>query len=330
MSEEQKLWQYALYSAAVLKGVGKLFIDYDVNLYDNQHQLLKRWNPLLESLSQTGSYYDYDLNEEGDVAFRVRLNLLLARSLMPPSGFNWIAANAQVLAVWLALINEDPRGAGTLGVLLVRADALAIQRYFEEFMNRSMLDRAGRYARMSAFSDKSTEGLREKEQMMGMEFLQWLSQILQSGQMLINKSPLFSVPGGLLICSEAFQWFVREHPEYKNWQAVQNGFLALGLHQQGSEGAISRFEQEKTQHLYSGVVFTHYAIVLPDSVNVQLENGKTETLMATELIHKAQYNSPLVQKAVGQASALQKLSADGQWQAGDLTGNPLLGAKHRG
>ena len=34
-----------------------------------------------------------------------------------------------------------------------------------------------------------------------------------------------------------FQLFMREHPEYKNWQAVQNGFLSLGLHRRAADGS---------------------------------------------------------------------------------------------
>ncbi len=52
LSEEQKLWQYALYSAAILQGLGKLFDEFRINLFDSNGQLLKQWNPLLESLIQ--------------------------------------------------------------------------------------------------------------------------------------------------------------------------------------------------------------------------------------------------------------------------------------
>ena len=123
LSEEQKLWQYALLSAAVLQGAGKLFVDYIVGLYDNNGQFLKTWNPLLENFTTVGSYFSYEFQEEADEEFRRRLNLLIARLLMPASGFAWISSNPKVLAIWLALLNEDTYAAGTLGAILVRADA---------------------------------------------------------------------------------------------------------------------------------------------------------------------------------------------------------------
>lgn len=332
LSEEQKLWQYALYSAAILKGIGKLFVEYKINLYDANGQLLKVWNPLLESLTNTGSYYDCELQKEADVEFRRRLNLLVARALMPASGFAWIASNPQVLAIWLALLNEDERSAGTLGALLIRADAIAIQRYINEVMVRNA-NRGGRYGRAGTFSGGVPESLAEKEQAAGIEFIHWLTKSLDEGRIMINKAPLFMVPGGMLLSQEMFALFVREHPEYKNWQAVQNGFLSLGLHSRGIDGnATSRFEQAQNQQMHSGVVFSEYAVALPDSVEVhQINTGKVESMSATDLVHKAQYSSGFTQQHMTTVPPLQQLSTTGQWQNVEHAAHSLQsGAKRSG
>ena len=136
LSEMQKLWLYALLSACLLKDIGKLQIDYRVQVFDAQGQPLRLWNPLNESLTAAGSYYQFvfETDSEDKIPLRRQLNLLLAHILMPSKGFLWIASNPQVLAVWLALLSDDWRAAGTLGALLVRADAAAIQRYFNEFI----------------------------------------------------------------------------------------------------------------------------------------------------------------------------------------------------
>jgi integrating conjugative element relaxase (TIGR03760 family) len=330
LSEEQRLWQYALYSAALLQGIGKLFVDYRVNLFDTNGQLLKEWNPLLESMGSIGQYYSYEFQKEPEVEFRRRINLLLAKTLMPASGFSWIASHGEVLAVWLALLNEDERSAGTLGAILIRADAIAIQRYFTEFMNRhtANLPGGGRYGSVGTFSGGVPETLLEKEQNAGLEFIQWMINSLAEGRIMINKAPLFMVPGGMLMCQEMFQLFVREHPEYKNWQAVQNGFLSLGLHGHGVDGsAISRFEQTQNQQMQSGIVFSKYAIALPGSVKVQHLSGKVETMSAMELVHRASYHTQLQQQNAATAPGLQKLNAAGQWLAIEHEGNsPRPGA----
>jgi len=323
LSEEQKCWQYALYSAAILQGIGKLFIDFRVNLFDANGHSLKVWNPLLESMVSTGSYYQYEFQKEADVEFRRRLNLLIARALMPASGFAWIAAHPQILAVWLALLNEDQRSAGTLGAILIRADALAIQRYFTENMGKSALGRTGRYGRTGTFAGGVPESLVEKEQAVGVAFIQWMIKALNEGIIMINKAPLLMVPGGMLMCQEIFQLFVRSHPEYlnwQNWQAVQKGFLALGLHRRGTDGsAMSRFEQVHNQQMYSGIVFSEYAVGLPESVKVlQINTGKVESMSATELVHRAQHNSQFIQHDnPGLVEPLKKLNVAGQWQVVD-------------
>lgn len=317
LSEEQKLWQYALYSAAMLQGIGKLFVDYRVNLYDSNGMLLSAWNPLLEPLADAGSYYEFDYQKEVEVDFRRRLNLLLAKSLVPASGFAWIASNAQVLAVWLALLNEDYRSAGTLGAILIRADAIAIQRYLLEFMAKSGAKQGGRYGRAVTFTGGVPASVGEKEQSIGVEFIQWLMKSLDEGRIMINKAPLFMVPGGMLMCAEMYQLFVREHPEYKNWQAIQNAFLSLGLHARGADGnVIGRFEQANTHQMHTGVVFSEYGVVLPDSVKVHnLNTGKVDTISATELTHRAQFTSHFTQQQNAVVVApLQKLTSNGHWQ----------------
>lgn len=318
LSEEQKLWVYALFSAGILQGIGKLQIDYRVDLFDINGQLLKQWSPLLESMGAVGSYYHFEFQPEGEDDFRRRLNILLAKLLMPASGYAWIISNPQVLAIWLALLNEDMRSAGTLGAILIRADAIAIQRYFSEFMIKFAGHRGGRGNRISTFVDAVPETLAEKERIIGIEFIKWLTQKLQSGQIMINKAPLFSVPGGLLMSTEIFKWFVREHPEYKNWQAIQNGFLSLGLHSAGADGSvISRFEQLNNHQMQSGIVFAEYSIALPDEVQVHhLHTGEVSTVSATELAHAAQFENYFSrQEHSGHPSSLNHLAASGEWQA---------------
>ena len=316
-SEEQKLWQYALYSAAMLQGIGKLYVDYTVNVFDATGQWLTQWNPMLDSLNARGAQYEYDLQKESDVTFRCRLNLLLARALMPASGFSWIASNPEVLAAWLALLNEDYRSAGTLGALLIRADAIAIQRYFSEFLVRNA-GRAGRSRHPSTFGGGDHESIIDKEQALGVEFIQWLTKSLDDGRIMINKAPLLMVPGGLLMCQEMYHLFMRDNPQYKNWQAIQKGFLSLGLHASGADGlAVSRYEQAHTEQMHSGVVFSKYAIALPASIAVnQLATGKVESMSAIELAHRAQYTNQFSQQqAVVAIPSLQQLNAAGQWLA---------------
>ena len=319
LTEEQKLWIYALFSAGILQGIGKLQLDYQVDIFDDNGQLIKQWNPLLGNMAALGSHYHYAFEIEGEVEFRKRLNILLAKLLMPTIGYNWIVSDPSVLAIWLALLNEDMRSAGTLGALLIRADAIAISRYFNEPIAKNLGGRqGGRFGRISAFVDGNPEAMIERERLTGVEFLRWLTNMLESGKIYINKAPLFSVPGGLLMSVEMFKWFVREHPEYKNWQAAQHGFLSLGLHNLGTDGDIvSRFEQANTQNMISGVVFADYAVALPETVQVHnLNTGKVTSMSATQFIYSAQFNQHVNrQEPANNPGTLEQLQPSGKWEA---------------
>lgn len=332
LSEEQKLWQYALYSAAILQGIGALFVDFRVNLLDSEHQLLEPWNPLIEPLNHRGNYYHYEFKAEPETAFRRRLNLLLAKALMPDSGFAWISSHPQILAVWLALLNEDEGSAGTLGAILIRADALAIQRYLLEYLIKNKIGRSAAFGRVGTFSDVLPESVPEKERMMGVEFIHWMINALDKGLIMINKAPLFMVPAGLVMCQEMFQLFVREHPEYKNWLAVQKGFLSLGLHQVNRDGSTSsRFEQNQTHQMLNGIVFSKYAVALPEALEVMQPTGKTETISTLELINRSQVPSSLTQQQnASPVDPLQKLSAKEWTQVEPEASRLTLGAKQRG
>lgn len=314
LSGEQKLWQYALFSAAILQGIAKLFVDLQIHVFDVNGQLLKQWNPLIERLTNAGAYFSYEFQKEPEIEFRRRLNVLLARILMPESGFHWIASNPTVLAVWLALLHEDQRSSGTLGAILIRADAIALQRYFFEHASRNTLGRGGALGRSGTFSGGTPETIAEKDLAIGTRFIQWIQSSLEKGLIQINKAPLWMVPGGMLMCQEMYQLFIREHPEFKNWQTIQKAFLSLGLHQRTPDGRVNgRFEQASTHEMMTGEVLVDYAVALPDSVTVHhTHDGTLESMSAIEFVHQTQENYQFTQQVQHHAVApLQQLSATG-------------------
>lgn len=319
LSEIQLLWLYAMFSASLLKDIGKLQIDYQVAVYDPFGEPFKSWNPLIESLVSAGSYYQFEFlpDHEDKTSLRRRLNILIARLLMPNDGFVWIASNPEVLATWLALLSDDWRSAGTLGAILIRADAVAIQRYFNENMIHHMGRGGTRAARVGTFIDTKPDVNLAKEQLMGVEFIKWMLASLDAGQLMLNKPPLLVVPGGLLIHPDAFKLFVRAHPEYKNWQSVQNGFLSLKLHGTNVQGEpMSRFEQSNNHQMHEGILFKKYAIALPHMLKVHnLYTGKAARISATELVYLVQYNHLFVEQTHHDTpNALQHLTASGQWK----------------
>jgi hypothetical protein len=134
LSTQEMLWMYALFSAGIFNGIGKIFSDLVVEVYDDTGKHLDRWNPFNGSMLGLKAYsYDYDFEEAQHIdLFSRRVSVLLAKQLMPSQGFAWISSDKEVLSFWLALLEDNQRDSGTLGPFMVRADALAINTYFDE------------------------------------------------------------------------------------------------------------------------------------------------------------------------------------------------------
>lgn len=230
LSETQQLWWYALFSTGLLRGIGKLPLDYLIHLYNAQGHLIKTWEPLLEPLVNTGYAYQFEtVNTNRDDTFRQRLNIILAQQLMPKAGFKWLTQDLDVFETWLALLHEDTASSGTLGLILDRADAIAIQE--DLIIQHGDLHHPNRrHQRTGGFIDAPTDTLIDREQHMGTEFIKWLLANLESGKLTFNQHPLLNVAGGTLVGPDSFKLFVRESHEFKNWMAVRQSVMSLGLH----------------------------------------------------------------------------------------------------
>lgn len=320
-SEEQKLWLYALFSAGCLQGLGKLVVDYQIDLFGSQGQPLKQWQPLLENMLDVGQYYQYTLTQHKDDALRRRINLLLAKQLMPTKGFTWLLSNLDVFAVWLALLDEDEDGAGALGAILNRAKSLALQRGFNELPIKAFGGGAGGSeisprSTLSFIDTKPLDSPQNNERFIGIQFIRWLTAAIASGKIVVNQLPLFvAIPGGLMMSQKLFEMFIKHNPGYKNWRAVQQAFLSIGIHRTTNDSqVISRFEDQNHEQMLSGIVIDN--CILPDNVPVfDHQTQQVSVIPAIELIRIAQTGFYQSKAEMPSVKALPQLSEKGQWKA---------------
>ena len=230
LSEDQQLWWYALFSAGLLRGIGKLPLDYTIELYNDKNQVIKLWEPLIEPLAKTARHYHFDIiNSDHEDMFRRRLNIIFAQQLMPKEGFTWLTKNLDVFAVWLELLSEDEASSHMLALILNRADAIAIQEDLIEnqmpLHHRELPSR-----RIGTFIDTPEDALSEREELAAIKFIEWLHITLEASKLTMNQVPLFNVAGGTQMGTETLKLFIREHPEFKNMlNAIQRGLEKLGL-----------------------------------------------------------------------------------------------------
>lgn len=312
LSEAQQLWMYVLFSASLLRGIAKVQLNYHVKLFDRSRSLMASWNPLLGSLYEQATSYQYEWinNNDDEEEYRRFLNVLLAQRLMPKAGFDWIASDARALATWMSLLHDDLIGSNMFVAILERADALVLASDLHHFASRRSLPfGATKPSHIGTFMDVPQETYIEKEQALGAEFIHWLQNALAKGQFSLNQMPLLMSSAGLVLFPELFQWFIREHPEYRNWQAVQKGLLRWGVHRlSASDQPISRVEDPNTKQLMDVVILERYSVVLPHEMQVKLPDG--DSIMTMNVLDVMRMNNnpsePLTH---------YRLSDDGIWVA---------------
>lgn len=272
LSAIQRCWQYALFTAALLLGIGKLYLDYNIELYDDFGGYIENWNPVFDNLINKSPYYLLKTQHQAnEIGFRTRLNLILAKNILPSSGFEWIASHREIFAAWLALINEDIQGVKVLGAILSRAEDIAMIRALDEWFEKQGLGQKTRTIR--TFIDKNTDSNKFLSDQIGVAFIQWLKDKLQTGDLAFNDNDgnLTLSKNGVGLNVELFKLFIKDFPTYKNWQAVQKGFLALGL---TDESGIDTAE----------ISFANFGILLPAKASVYNKSlGVKSWINAVEL-----------------------------------------------
>lgn len=229
-SPEQALWAYAVFSASLLHDVGKIAVDLNITLCDEEGHTIQIWDPYQGSMvQQNASHYQYDFETYNRVDLRKRITRILSYQLMPRAGFLWIASQRDVLAVWLAILDDDDRGGGTLGPVLPMADAEVIEYYFERHPDK-------RFDPWSISDNEQAVNLQTDEldiSQLGKDFLEWLRTGIDQSVLSVNESDsLIHVTQDneiILLYPEVFEAFTEQSHSDENWQKVFEEFTKLDL-----------------------------------------------------------------------------------------------------
>lgn len=327
-SENQKTWLYALFSASMLQGMGKLYTEYQVNIHNSMGALVKEWEPLLEDMPTVGDYYRYQfIREDRDSeALRKHITLLLAQQLMPKAGFALLSAHPEIFKAWLGLLEEERDCAGSLAAILDRADAVAMQKYLSDYLaeNDYVLEQGS--GRIGSFLDSVPENTIERERAIGAEFLIWVRDALESGKIVLNQEPIRAeiYPAGVALSAEVYDMFLQEHLKLKSKFIIQRAVSAWNTH--------SLLEQSETEHEKQTLskLYLDNAI-LPESVKVQdKKTGHIATVRTLDLVHDMEAYSKDYPR---RPTVVHQLDLGGAWTTKTeeaLTHQTNLGARRGG
>jgi integrating conjugative element relaxase (TIGR03760 family) len=147
LSEEEMLWVYAVFTAALLLDIGKLATRHVITLTDSKGNAERIWLPYAGPMVGQTTHYVYSFAEENYDHMRHLVTPLLARQILPPGdistdengggqrtygGFNWLASDPEVLESWLAMLADEHRQVGSILTVIPLADAQILESYFTD------------------------------------------------------------------------------------------------------------------------------------------------------------------------------------------------------
>ncbi len=133
VSEEEMLWVYAIFTASLLLDVGKIPTRHIVTLTDKDGNAIEAWQPFAGpmQINDNITHYIFGFSDDPNDHLRWLITPLLARQIISPEGFNWLASNEEVLQAWIGLLTDDQREMGWLKVIPL-ADAQILESYFSD------------------------------------------------------------------------------------------------------------------------------------------------------------------------------------------------------
>jgi len=299
LSAEQFRIAYILFSTAILKGIGCIFTDFQVDEYNSAGMFIQTWNPLWTYFNKDAEFYYFQQYPEIIDELRPHLTPLIAKFWMPEAGLNWIMEDPNSLLLWFQLLQEEYEGLNILEAILERSEALSWQEMMRLMLTTVPEEVLTIDMRRPGFIDSGINNTLRLE-LIGLQFIQWLNENFARGQMLINQTPIVALENGLQISPDAFKWFIQHHPQFKNWRLIQQGLMSLGLH-------------DKSFNNNDGLLIKKFSFLLPNEVICKQKlNNQHLKLSSISLIQ--QWKNYTQGKNLEADTQRQQLNVKGEWE----------------
>ncbi|NWB28917.1 MobH family relaxase [Pseudomonas gingeri] len=236
---QAEAWSATIAYAALLHGIGRIFIDMEVHLADGSV-----WHPWHGSIRRE---YRFRYSQTPSHTLPGAATGLLYAQLLPASILDWLSAYPEPLAALIHALSGHYEQAGVLAEVLAQADqaSLALE---QAVMPARMLAVPGPAAQQGLLPGLDSADERMNDGDLGQSFMTWLRQGVQSGAIAVNEAnaKVHGVAGtALLVTPKIFQRYAREHPDIAriakaqdsgDWQWVQRCFERLESHRKRADG----------------------------------------------------------------------------------------------
>lgn len=181
---------YAVFSAALLKDIGRVLSQQRVILVDQSGEYLSDWNPLTGAMNGQSDYYKIYPLSTAYVRIEAEVTPLLARQLISKEGFAWLSSDLSVFTDWLAAL-LDQEGLGGKEITW----ALALPKREDLIEVLTTLDGAS-VEMIEPVATEHAEAL-----------YKWIKENIASGKISVNKSDsnVHIVKEGVFLDKKLFQ-----------------------------------------------------------------------------------------------------------------------------
>lgn len=228
-SDFSDLYAYTLFTAALFQDIGKVISQQVVMISDVDGKHIEEWHPFEGSLTAIEAHhYKCRILDDRWLTLGKAATPLLAQKNMSTFGFEWIASDPKMFALWIAILTGDEERERELLQFL--------QLPYKWFRDIPIQDH---------LLDLEVEATRPLQTALAEEFLNWLKKQLESERLLANteKAEVHGLADGeLLIEAELLKKYCNE----KNIgvAVLSRQLHALGLTRAGQDG--STFEKFST------------------------------------------------------------------------------------
>ena len=213
------LLKFAVFSAALLKDIGRVMSNQHITLTDEEGEFMADWNPLSGSMIHQSKFYKLYSITTTYLKIESEITLLLARQLMSRELFLWLSSDVAIFSDWLAaLLNEE--GVGSKEITW----ALALIKRDDILMILNTLDGAS----VETHEPSATE--------YGEAFYRWLKNGIHTGEIAVNSDDanVQVVAEGVLVEKQLFKQFVDLAKLPVNFAVVYTQFgNAMGIVNKG-------------------------------------------------------------------------------------------------
>lgn len=284
------LFKFAVFSAALLKDVGRVITNQRVVLVDDQGDFQSDWNPFSGSMvGQTDFYKMYQI---GPSYLRIEAEVtpLIARQLISRDVFLWLSSDLSVFSDWLAaLLGQEGVGSKEITwalALVKREDILAIL---------NTIDGAG---------IEMSESIATEQ---GEAFYKWLKEGIDKGEIAVNSDDagIHVVNEGVLIEHKIVKQFATAARMSENFRVIFQQFVnIMGVGKiNGNDFLVAKYfaPTESTGTNYGAFTggmtqrarTVHEGVVVnKDAIFTKKENTSKSTLQSAQSMANANHQQP--------------------------------------